>query len=325
MIRRILGESKRYLLNLVDEPTVILLYHRVTHLNRDPQLLSVSPENFYDQLKLLREKYNLLRIEEFSEIIDAKKKLPKNAVILTFDDGYADNIHEAVPILESFNSQALFYITTSQIGTDKELWWDELERIFLEDHSAFPKSIQCKTTEKSYHFSTGTREDRTDTYNSLHPIIKWSTVEERNRLISELLSQANLGSSGRTTHRLMTKNELIRMNESNAAIIGAHTHNHPALSTLSYEEQTAEISNSKAYLEELLDKKIEYFSYPFGGRSDYNNDSVKVCRENAFKFVCSNFHNQVHSWTDKYQMPRMLVRNWNKELFANQLAKFFKS
>src|SRR5882724_181949 len=103
MLRRSAGASRRYLLNLLDNPAVILLYHRVTYLQTDPQLLSVTPENFYDQVTLLKNKYALLQIEEFFDMLVHRKKIPKNAVILTFDDGYADNCLEALPILESLN------------------------------------------------------------------------------------------------------------------------------------------------------------------------------------------------------------------------------
>lgn len=117
--------------NLIDTPAVILLYHRVTDLSQDPQQLAVSPENFAAHLDILRKKYFLISIDEFVEIVTKGKKMPAKTVVITFDDGYADNLHEAIPILESKKAQAIFYITTSQIGTQRELWWDDLERIFL--------------------------------------------------------------------------------------------------------------------------------------------------------------------------------------------------
>ena len=130
-LRSFAGKLIRYSSNFVDCPAVVLIYHRVTNLNQDPQLLTVKPENFHQQIEYLKKNYNVLTIEAFREILKAGNGFPQKSLMITFDDGYADNYFEALPILEEFDVQALFYITTSLVGTQKEFWWDDLERIFL--------------------------------------------------------------------------------------------------------------------------------------------------------------------------------------------------
>jgi peptidoglycan/xylan/chitin deacetylase (PgdA/CDA1 family) len=103
----------RFCCNLIDSPALILLYHRVTNLPLDPQLLTVSPANFDEHLKFLNKNYNLIDLQEFADCLINKRKLPKRSVLLTFDDGYADNYLEALPLLENNKAQALFYISTS--------------------------------------------------------------------------------------------------------------------------------------------------------------------------------------------------------------------
>jgi len=323
MLKRLLGASRRYLFNRFDRPAIILLYHRVTNLETDPQLLSVKPENFYDHVSLLKKKYTLLNIDEFAEIILHQKKFPPNAVVITFDDGYYDNLYEAIPILESFQRQALFYITTSNIDTAKELWWDELERIFLIDNK-LPSSVNLQIGKNNFQLATSTKQERYNSYQALHPIFKFSRVTDRNKSLDDLRSMAGLSIDGRSTHRMVTTPELRKLGDSNAAVIGAHTVNHPALAALNYEDQFSEIKLSKKFLEKTLNKKVEHFSYPFGGKKDYNKNSIEACIECGFKIVCANFYNQVHSWTDVFQLPRMLVRDWDKRTFEQQLANFFK-
>jgi peptidoglycan/xylan/chitin deacetylase (PgdA/CDA1 family) len=109
-----------------------------------------------------------------------------------------------------------------------------------------------------------------------------------------------------------------------AAVIGAHTHSHPALSTLNYQRQLHEINTSKEILEKIIRKKIVHFSYPYGTKKDYNSDSINACREAGFDIVSANFYNQMHSWTDAFQLPRILVRNWEPALFREKLSKFFR-
>jgi len=323
MLNGILGSSRRYLLNFLDRPAVVLLYHRVTLLNNDPQQLAVSPDNFYEQIGFLKKNCCLLKIEEFSDFLLSGKKLPPKSVVITFDDGYLDNYHEALPILESHSCQALFYITTGQIDTRKELWWDELERILL-SHNILPREIAIQISGKTYSFPTNNSTERKNAYDAFHPLLKFAPVSVRDKTIAELQQWAGLSDTGRSTHRLLTSAELVRMNESSAAVLGAHTVNHPALSVLIYEDQLAEIDLSRKFLENVLKQKIEHFSYPYGGKNDYNKDTIKACREIGFKLVCANKYNQVHSWSDIFQVPRILIRNWDKHSFSQYIPKFFQ-
>ena len=106
-------------------------------------------------------------------------------------------------------------------------------------------------------------------------------------------------------------------------VIGAHTHNHPKLSVCGQEEQYHEIASSKSNLEGLLQREIKHFSYPFGTKADYNNDTVNICRSLEFDMVCSNFPRQVHRWTNRFELPRMLVRDWTADQFEENMKAFF--
>ena len=73
----------------------ILYYHRINDMQNDRHLLSVPPENFEQQIKFLKHNYNILRFEEDWSTID------RDSVVITFDDGYMDNLTEALPVLEN--------------------------------------------------------------------------------------------------------------------------------------------------------------------------------------------------------------------------------
>ena len=85
---------KNQLFNLIDQPVIILLYHRVTDLTSDPEMLAVSPNNFRSHIKFLKHHFRIARFDE------DWSNLKEKAVVITFDDGYADNALEALPILE---------------------------------------------------------------------------------------------------------------------------------------------------------------------------------------------------------------------------------
>ncbi len=313
----------RFISNIIDTPAVILIYHRVIELEHDPQFLSVKPENFYNQIKHLRESYNLVSIDEFSFLINTKKKIPEKTLILTFDDGYFDNYLNAVPILEQLNSQALFYICTELIDTKKEIWWDELERIFLLNQK-LPGYLKLKISDREYFFKTSIEAEINGTYLKLHPLIKYLSKDERNEVMKALLKWAGLEEEGRESHRFMSSAEVIQMSKSPSAVIGAHTHTHTPLSILSYDEQRSEILKSKMILENITGKIIKHFSYPFGLKKDFNADTIRICDEMNFDFVCANYYSQVHQWTNKYSLPRILIRDWKLDYFKKQMKFFFR-
>ena len=66
---------------------------------------------------------------------------------ITFDDGYADNLYFAKPILERHSMPATVFITGLNIGSSSEFWWDELERILLQP-GKLPGKIQLTVSGK---------------------------------------------------------------------------------------------------------------------------------------------------------------------------------
>jgi len=305
-------------LNLLDTPVVILIYHRVASLASDPQLLAVSPENFRAQLRFLKRNYPILRFDE------PWGKVERPSVAITFDDGYADNALQALPILEEEQVHATFFVSTGTIGTVTEFWWDELERIVLEGKD-LPALYEYRLGEALLRWETATPPQRLKFYRELHPIMRKVPTGGRNRWLDHLREWAGLDGQGRLSHRPVNREELRRLGNSPFATVGAHTVSHTLLSALSAGEQREEIVQSKKGLEELLGKEVTVFSYPFGGKKDFTADSVAICREAGFTKVAANFPGQARRWTDPYRLPRQLVRNWGEREFAHNMAGFFTS
>src|SRR6516225_11294141 len=108
----------------------ILMYHRIATPDVDPWGLSVSPERFAAHVETLRARRTILSMDAFVARLRSRD-LPHDAVALTFDDGYSDNLCQAKPILEAADVPATVFLTTGRIGTGREFWWDELARMVL--------------------------------------------------------------------------------------------------------------------------------------------------------------------------------------------------
>ncbi len=299
----------------------VLLYHRVTDIDTDPQMLCVTPFNFDRQLKLLSEKYKVLTVDEFHLYLKNNKKFPRNSILITFDDGYADNYIEALPILEKYNLQALFYIATGTLNTANEFWWDAVERIVLLSES-FPDREYMLLGNKKYLIQNLNDSLKLELYNSILANLRIMKSDARDKIIRELAIIFN-STKQRASHRALTFDELKKMNQSKSAVIGAHTNLHPSLASLSYDEQMEEINLSKRLLEKILESNIIHFSYPFGTAKDYNSNTLSIVNKLGFELAAANYPSLVDKHTHPFQFPRFLVRNWDIITFEYNLKVFF--
>jgi peptidoglycan/xylan/chitin deacetylase (PgdA/CDA1 family) len=284
-------------------------------------MIAVSPSNFRRHMDHVKGKYRVLRFED--EWTDLKEP----AVVVTFDDGYADNVLEALPILEEMEVPATFFVSTGLLGTGNEFLWHRLERILLAD-GEFPLAFELRDPRYGRRWDTSSPEQRRALYDALNRFTQRIDAARREDWLDQLTKWADRGDAERhpeekSVHRSMSLEELKKLAASPWATIGAHTVTHPLLCALDDEGQREEILTSRETLEEILGRKVETFSYPFGRKCDYDRRSVRLCGEAGFTKAASNFPGQVHRWTDPFQLPRHLVRNWELDVFAAEMKSFW--
>lgn len=108
----------------------ILEYHQVTDEPLDPdfEMYNVPPAEFAAQLDYLQaEGYTAITLQDFMRVVHGKGHLPDKPIVLTFDDGYADNYQIMLPILEAHNMTAVVYVITNELGKKNYLKLDELK------------------------------------------------------------------------------------------------------------------------------------------------------------------------------------------------------
>ena len=128
-------QAARKFRGMFSPPAEILLYHRVNDFLSDPFMLCVTPQNFAEHLQVIHEVGHPIQLEELARGMH-DGNMPRRAVCVTFDDGYADNLYTAKPLLERYDVPATVFMTTGSMGRSRELWWDELERVFLQPGSS---------------------------------------------------------------------------------------------------------------------------------------------------------------------------------------------
>src|SRR5438874_1513544 len=102
---------------------IILMYHSVAKVDSDPWALRVMPGHFAEHLEVLQKYGHPIRLQQLAQA-HRKGNIPDRSLVITFDDGYADNLHNAKPLLERYDIPATVFLTTGLIGCDHEFWWD---------------------------------------------------------------------------------------------------------------------------------------------------------------------------------------------------------
>ncbi len=317
---------------------LILLYHRVAELDTDPQLLSVRPRNFAEHLDVLR---GIGQVIPLSALISHRRDLrlrPKTFVI-TFDDGYKDNLHLAKPILESRDISATVFISTGHLERSQQFYWDALSDILLAPEDLSPGTDAHGNIGES-RISSSDGEDTVGVVWSAHQAwnVQLPPPTPRHaaytRLCSEMrtlgadeqaeriavLRRTSGGKTSEPNDIRMSASEIRRLAEGGLIEVGAHTVSHSFLASLQPGAQHTEMANSKICLEQILDMPVADFSYPYGTLESYDASSVRAARECGFRCACSNFPGRVLPFTDRFQLPRVVVRDWDGEQFERFLA-----
>ncbi len=194
---------KNRVLNTIDHPVVTLLYHRVNTLAPDPHLLTVTPEHFHAHLKFLKDNFHIVRFEEDWSALKGP------AVAVTFDDGYADNALEALPVLEAVGAPATFFISTGVVDAGQVFWWDELERIVLGNWPC-SESFELDDSRFGRSWPTGSDLQRNRLYRDIYPLMKKIDSGRRNFWLVQLRQWARAKEARSEVNRPMTLDELRR-------------------------------------------------------------------------------------------------------------------
>jgi peptidoglycan/xylan/chitin deacetylase (PgdA/CDA1 family) len=313
---------------------VILSYHRICDTNSDPWGLCVTPQHFSEHLEVLRASLNPSSLQDLVE-----GNMENGSVVITFDDGYADNLQNATPLLEVHGIHATVFVVSGFIG-GREFWWDQLERIFLQS-GRLPQDLHLNINGQEYRWHLKETTDYSEeaalqnrswrawespatarhaVYYSVWEQLRIVEEKERQKCVDQLLSWAGLSADPSQNNRTLSYDELVTLGQSKFIEIGSHTVTHPSLPKLSISDQKNEIVESKKKIETIIDKPLTTFAYPYG---DYTAETASIVQQNGFRCACSTAASPVILDTSPYELPRFQVHDWNGDQFAHQLLSWF--
>jgi peptidoglycan/xylan/chitin deacetylase (PgdA/CDA1 family) len=298
---------------------VILMYHRVAVVQHDPWGLAVHPERFEEQIAYLKRHRTPMSMDELVDRLRSKT-LPADAVAVTFDDGYRDNLVNAKPVLARHSVPATLFLATGFINQITPFWWDELATMILASTQAIrdqqlwpgeagaldwgdpePSDIAC-----GWRVSDEPRTARQNAYLAIWRKLQRATAEDREVAMNTL--RRHLGTAQEDPlGKPMSSDEIGAFLSDGQLELGAHTVTHPALTFLSRRESRQEIDGSVHRCRELATKCVNGFAYPYGDMSLEVRSDVATL---GFSWACSTEGGFVDGkQADIYALPRVAVPN----------------
>jgi peptidoglycan/xylan/chitin deacetylase (PgdA/CDA1 family) len=274
----------------------VLIYHRVL-ARQDPIFPhETTAANFDAQIQNLKAVFNVLPLSE--ALVHLKRgTLPARAACITFDDGYADNVTLALPILQKHDVHATFFIATAFLNGGRMFNDTVIEAI-----RHCPEDEIDLTELKLGRFDVSSPQARHSAIVNILPKVKYLTLSQRRETVAEL---ARMISRVALPDDLMMTTAQLKALHAAGMGIGAHTASHPILATLSDADAREEIATGKEFLENTLGDKIDLFAYPNGKPgTDYLARQVSIVRELGFEAAVSTQHGWATKSSDFFQLPR---------------------
>jgi peptidoglycan/xylan/chitin deacetylase (PgdA/CDA1 family) len=242
-------------------PAVLCLtYHRVADtVEHDPDVISVTPAQLEYQAAWLRDRFLLLSGAEVADVVSGRRRLDRMAVALTFDDAYEDNFSAGRMLHERYGIPATFFVPTAFIESGRIPVWDRMG-FALQHTSAQELNIPALGAFGPWRVPTS---HYTKAISLLMGAFQALTPDVQATFVDACEVSAGVRAAESKRSLFMSWDQL-RQLQAMGHTIGAHTHTHPVLATLSAGEQEAEIRQSKTILEQQLSAEVTVFAYPFG-------------------------------------------------------------
>lgn len=264
----------------------VLVYHRILRPEDHPydrDVIEASPEQFDDQMRMLRKRYDVATPDELPGLVANPRQLRHFRVGITFDDGYRDNYTNAFPILKSHGLKAIFFLPTHFVGTMRLPWWDRIANLV--------RTSKRSTITLEYPKRVSVVVDRADPEPAIRTVIRAytrSTGVELEKFLAEVERACDgpLPAEG-TERQFLSFEEAAEMQAAGMGI-GSHSHSHTVLGNMLPEDQRDECLRSREVLE-ASGLRADTFAYPVGQPTSFSKTTMGCVKEAGYRVAFSNY------------------------------------
>lgn len=278
----------------------VLCYHRVLpddefeSGNKPNSNLIMPTSRFAEQMEFLSENFKVISMDDLTGHHGSSSFSDSNefVVVVTFDDGYKDNLTYALPVLEQYNIPAVIYITTRFLEGDAWMWWYELW-----DYIEETDLLEVNFFEISKKWNTEFQNQKISCFNELKDLFLKYEYEKQKEVMQKITSFED-----RKQYLQLCLNwEEVKILDRHPLItIGSHSHSHPNLKILTEEKAFSEMYMSKSLLEERLEHSVHHFAYPYGTVNEANIREFELAS-------CCGYRSAVTTQTETIWSPTLLA------------------
>ena len=273
----------------------VLAYHRVLPAH-DP-LLPGTPAaaEFEHRMRWVKANFDVLALIDAVRAL-RENRLPKRALCITFDDGYADNYTVALPILRRLSLPATFFVATGFL--DGGCMFNDVAIEAVRHAPGADLDLDDLTLGRH---PLGSNEQRIRAIDRILARLKYFEPKRRRDVALEIARRA--GASLPTG--LMMSSEQVRALHAAGMAVGAHTVTHPILAEIPAARARHEMAESRVRLEHITGAPVRLFAYPNGTpRRDYRAEHATLAHELGFDAAVSAAWGAARAGDDLYQIPR---------------------
>ncbi len=305
----------------------VVNYHRVAEPGAvalfDEGVLEATPRQFDEQMAFLKKHYNLLDPGEFRQCLQGRP-WPKSPALVTFDDGYRDNYHCVLPILQKHGVKALFSIVTDNVENRRVFWWDRIS--YLLKRTTLTKFPITYPRSQVINLSRGVSVPS----KYLRSLVTTIRHLDLNRFLAELADAARVPWTESQDHEyadeLLMNWQEIKALRAAGMTIGSHTRTHRELGILPQDQLESELKGSKRDIEAALGESIWSIAYPVGhplaGAPAVLQELKQAAYEVGFTYGTGV---QPLSHVNPFDVARLGVeRDWSLARFSIELSGYWE-
>ena len=266
----------------------ILAYHRVLpepaeDFSFDLELVSAWAESFREQMIHLRKHFHPMRFDEVLTMLHVGRRLPANAVVVTFDDGYEDNHRVAFPILRDVGVPAMFFVATGHIDSGRPYLYDWLVHALC---VAKVSRVEIPELELDVPLPASL-EGRRAVAAEVLDRVKALRESTQSILVRRIVAQLGLPVPDHDGGcRPMSWDNLREMRDGGMEI-GSHGVHHRMLAKLPASLMNAELVESRRRMKAELGAPARVLSYPVGGHDAFDEDVIAAARAAGYEMACT--------------------------------------
>lgn len=267
---------------------IVLMIHGVVDSSHQtiwrPLRQQLSVDKLDRGLATLAKHYQFITMDQAVSMLAGKVPLQPYSVVLTFDDGYRNNVTHAIPILRKYNAPATFFLSTGHVERREPFWYDRLD--YAIQHLCKEQSVSFAG--HNFYFRPHKEDMSRTTFTAMRNIIKASTLpynvtmKEVNILanILEDNAECRLYDIFEQDHFTSVMSwEEARWVADQGVTIGSHTVDHAILDRIDEVLIRDQLMTSKKNVEQHIGRPCAYFCYPNG---NWNRKIVSLVKETGF-------------------------------------------